>query len=325
MNGAAVPAKAGTGAAGTGRNRPARGIQGGGGRDRCRARDLRALAAPGEVERAVDRRVGHPGLLLAAGRLLHLDADAVEHVQRVQSGLAHDPAQRRGVRAVTSGPVAGDVAGLRRIRDHRAFRRLHRRQSLRGPANAVAAERVVAAGIEDDDVQLRPCPLHLLEHQLGVDHLEIEVLQARRVGVHRHQPVRPGHLHPVPGVVEQRHFRSGDRLAELLHRAVEPRLVEIGLRAAADQREAEFLQRTRDQAGVVARVHQGRDAAIAGIADHQRHPASLAAALRRCAAGTGDEHQHREGDASPRHASPSGASPEAAHGAFTHLHDRSRS
>ena len=142
----------------------------------------------------------------------------------------------------------GAVAVARPARRCRAASR-RRSACPRAPASAPArrrrpqaasAERIVAAGVEDDEVELRARALHLAQHQIDIHHLKIDIGLARRVGVDRHQIIRAAHLDAVTGVIEQRDIRSLDLLAEILDGVVDCGLVEIELRAAADQREAEL-------------------------------------------------------------------------------------
>ena len=75
----------------------------------------------------------------------------------------------------------------------------------------------------------------------------------------------------MAGVVEHPDIGALQRLAEFLDREIEAGLVQIELRAIADQREAEPLQGRRHQHGVVARVLQSRHILIGRVADHQRN------------------------------------------------------
>ena len=125
--------------------------------------------------------------------------------------------QRLGIGAVAVGAVLRDVAGLRRVGDQRALRRAHLRKAAVGGAQAARAERIVTAGIEDHHVEPRARALHLAQHEIDVDHLEIDVGLARRIGADRHQIVRAGDLHAVAGIIEQRDVGALDLPAEILH------------------------------------------------------------------------------------------------------------
>ena len=61
----------------------------------------------------------------------------------------------------------------------------------------------------------------------------------------------------MPGVVEQRHVRALQLAAEGLHDIVELGLVEVELGSAADEREAEIVQRLGNQPRVVSRIVEG--------------------------------------------------------------------
>ena len=185
-------------------------------------------------------------------------------------GSSHRLRQRLGVGAVAVGAVLRDVAGLRRKGNQRALRRLHLREPAGGRAQAASAERIVAAGVEDDEIELGAGALHLAQHQIGVEHLEVDVGLLGRIGVDRHEIIRAAHLHAVAGIVEQPDIGALQLRAESLHGAVEAGLVEIELRAAADQREAERAQRVGHQLGVVRGIVEPRDVAVGRVADDQR-------------------------------------------------------
>ena len=60
------------------------------------------------------------------------------------------------------------------------------------------AERIVPTGVEDHDVEPRAGALHLAQHEVHVDHLEIDVGLARRIGGDRHELVGAGTWTPWP-------------------------------------------------------------------------------------------------------------------------------
>ena len=99
---------------------------------------------------------------------------------------------------------------------------------------AAGAERIVAAGVEDHDLQPRARALHLPQHDIDIDHLEIDIGLAHRIGADRHQIIGAADLHAVARIIEQRHVGAVALPAERLHHRVEPAFVEIELRAAAD-------------------------------------------------------------------------------------------
>jgi hypothetical protein len=209
-------------------------------------------------------------LLLAFGRFLDLQPDVVEEAEDVQSRLVDRIDQRERERAILAGTVAGHRARLRRVGNQRAFRRLHLRKSAAGASQPGALERIVAAGVEDQDVELRAAAAHLAQHQFRADHLEIEILPTGRVGIDRHQEIGAVHLQSVPGIIEQRDIRVRDGTAELGDRMVEADLVQVEQGIAADHGEPGRLQAAGHQPGVVARVGQPPDRGIGAVADHQR-------------------------------------------------------
>src|SRR5262249_40929515 len=77
-------------------------------------------------------------------------------------------------------------------------------------------------------------------------------------------------LQTMTGVVKQTDFGAAQAVAEIADRLVERRLVEIDLRAVANQREAEILQRLCHQAGVAFGIGEAWNEAVLRIADDQR-------------------------------------------------------
>jgi hypothetical protein len=190
---------------------------------------------------------------------------------------------RPGVWAVAVGAVLRHAAGLGGKRDQRALRGLHLCQSAAGVAHPIAvgilrpadreaspAERIVAAGVEDDDVEPGAGAFHLAQHQVGVEHLEVDVRLLGRVGIDRNEVVLAAHLHPMARVVEQADIGPRQLRPEGLHRPIECRLVEIQLRPPAHEREAQRPQGLGQKLGVVGRIIQPPDISIARIADHER-------------------------------------------------------
>jgi hypothetical protein len=236
-----------------------------------------------EIERAVDRRARHPGLLHPLGGALHLQPDLVERIENAQAGLADGVRERPRIGAVAGGAVLRDAAGLGGKGDQSALGGLHLRKPAAGVAHPIVlgvagapdreappAERVVAAGIEDDDVELGAGALHLAQHQIGGEHLEVDVGLLGRVGVDRNEIVLATDLHAVARIIEQPDIGARQLRPEGLHGAVEGGLVEIELRAPAHHREAEALQGIGQELGVVGGIVQPPHIAIGRIADHQR-------------------------------------------------------
>ncbi|MGY3530642.1 hypothetical protein ACVISU_003410 [Bradyrhizobium sp. USDA 4452] len=167
--------------------------------------------------------------------------------------------------------VERDVARLGRIGQQRALRRADLGEATIGGTQAAAAERIVPAGVQDDDIEPRARAFHLPQHQADIDHLEIDIGLTRGVRRDRHQIIRAAHLDAMAGVIEQRHIGAHQLAAEALDRGIETGLVEVDLGLPADQRKAEPLQRAGHELCIVLRVLQPRHVLIGRIADHQRN------------------------------------------------------
>jgi hypothetical protein len=83
-----------------------------------------------------------------------------------------------------------------------AFRGSHLRQPRFGRTQAAATERVVAARVEDHQVEFGASAFHLPQHQIAVEHLEIDIGLSGRIGADRHEIIGAAHLHAMAGVVE---------------------------------------------------------------------------------------------------------------------------
>lgn len=125
------------------------------------------------------------------------------------------------------------------------------RESAFASSQSPAAERIVPASIENDEIKLGPGPLHLSEDQCHVDHLEVDIGFLHGIGGNRHEIIRSANLNAVSGIIEQRDVSAGQRVAEGLDRLVKAGLVEVELDAIADQREACVSQRLGDQGRIV--------------------------------------------------------------------------
>jgi hypothetical protein len=84
---------------------------------------------------------------------------------------------------------------------------------------------------------------HLLQHQIAVEHLEIDIGLSGRISADWHQIIGTAHLHAMAGVVEQSDIGALQLATKVLHGSPECALVEVELRAATNEREAERLQR----------------------------------------------------------------------------------
>ena len=137
---------------------------------------------------------------------------------------------------------------------------------LRGIA-AARAERIVAAGVEDDQPDLgdrRDGLAHIFQRQRR----GLQRIERGRVGIGRQQPVVAGDLDAVAGEIDQRHIGAGAVVAKILERAAHPLEVAVGLQRHL---EAKLLEHVADRLGVVDRVVELADVLVAVLADDQRH------------------------------------------------------
>ncbi|MGF6427790.1 hypothetical protein ABIE91_003010 [Bradyrhizobium elkanii] len=137
-------------------------------------------------------------------------------------------------------------------------------------------ERIVAAGIEDDEAETSGVG-DLQHHALQADRFIGGVGIALQFGIDRDQPVVAVDLHAVAGEVHRRHVGARGIAAECDQPA--PHLVEACI---GDERHgnAEALQRGCDIAGIIWRIGQRRHAFVGAVADHQRHPPAVGRSRR---------------------------------------------
>jgi hypothetical protein len=139
----------------------------------------------------------------------------------------------------------------------------HRRQpALRDAAGTRASrhlvhERVVAAGVQYQDAQLRGADE--LEHGVEAGGFDREVTVARELRIHGDQVVFAVRFHAVAGVVHHRELCAVGLGAERLQRLVQRRLREV--RADVDC-ETGAAQGIRDEPGIRLRVRQCRDGLV---------------------------------------------------------------
>src|SRR5262245_28950674 len=118
--------------------------------------------------------------------------------------------QRRREGRVAPRSIACNGARLGRIGNERAKARRDRCKTavLAHPARAhrarqVARERIVATGIQKDDVGLG-IALHLLEHKIELDGLKIEIPFGLKLGIRGYKIVETADLQAMAGVKEDR-------------------------------------------------------------------------------------------------------------------------
>jgi hypothetical protein len=139
------------------------------------------------------------------------------------------------------------------------------RASPRVPRSA--RKRIVAARVENDDVEGIARRGHRLEHVGGVDGMRLDVVLAGEADADWDDVIVAADLDTVAGEIEQADAALAlQRRAERPHRLRHPGLIGIGLE---NHLEPGLPQRHRDVGGVVDGIGQ-RLHPIGGIADHQR-------------------------------------------------------
>src|SRR5262249_1726291 len=102
------------------------------------------------------------------------------------------------------------------------------------------------------------------------EELRLSVSWFFEIRVDRNEVVHLGYLDGMARIVEQGDVGTFRRLPEAFHRLAKPVAVEIELRTAAKESEADLLQRFRNQPGVVRRVAQLLHLLILRHPDNQR-------------------------------------------------------
>ncbi len=131
--------------------------------------------------------------------------------------------------------IQGDVPGLGRVRQECTLRRADLGQATVGGTETSSGERVIPAGIQNDEIELGAGSLHLAKHQRDVDHLKIDVGLARGIGGDRNEVICPAKLKSVSGIIEEGNVGAHQLVAETLNHRIEPRFVEVCLGSAAYQ------------------------------------------------------------------------------------------
>ena len=134
---------------------------------------------------------------------------------------------------------------------------------------AAAAERIVAAGVENHEVELGAGASICRSTRL-LSSIWKSISASCRIGADRHEVVGAAHLQAVTGVVEQADIGARRWLPNSARR-IAARLFEVELGAVAHQCEAERTQRGRHQSRIVRRVGEPRHVRIGRVADDQRH------------------------------------------------------
>ena len=127
-------------------------------------------------------------------------------------------------------------------------------------------ERVVAAGVQEDELLLRVLT-HEGEERVERHRLQRQFGEAADVGRGRDQVVLAADLDAVPGIVEQGDVGADHRLDEALEGLLHADLVEVG---AEHDLEVEPAQRLGDGARVLGRVRERRRVGVGAVADDER-------------------------------------------------------
>jgi hypothetical protein len=172
------------------------------------------------------------------GRLLDREPDLVEGAKQPIAGMPNGVGKRARVGTVAAIAVERDAVRLARKRDHGAGRRLHLCEAGARRAQPVG-KRIVAAGVDQQQVDLHIGLLEVVENAGKADALRQYVGIISRIGIGGHQIIQPMGLDAMAGVIKQRDVGAGQLFPEFLQRGVEAGLVEVELGAAAHHEEAE--------------------------------------------------------------------------------------
>ena len=228
-----------------------------------------------------------PGHLIAAGRGEHVLAHRDHHRGDVLAARRQVAQDRLRERRVPSAAVEGDVVRLGREGDQEPGCVADPGEPVLEPREVrLAGERIVAAGVEEDEMDALAA-LELLDQAAQVDRLAHDVVGRSQGGVDRHEVVLRRELEAVAGIVEERDIRLAGLADEARDEALHPRLVEIG---AGDDLEAEALEGAGDVARVVARIGQRLQFPVAAVADDEGDPL-----LRLRHAGAEDDERRKKG------------------------------
>jgi len=220
-----------------------------------------------EIELAGQRRV-LPRNLLLLRRSPKGVANPLEHRFDREVWLLDVLQERLGIEAIAASAVAGKLAGGRCEGHERPARGVDRRQAARRPA-PFAIERIIPAGIEDDDAGARGAilRLHATNHRIEGQRAGFDVRLVIGFGVFGYQIVHPVYLDAVAGEEE-----NGDRTAVIgsfLERL--QRLLHFleGCVGQLDHVEAAIGQDRGDVIGVVGGVLELAPMVVVGVPDDE--------------------------------------------------------
>ncbi len=128
-------------------------------------------------------------------------------------------------------------------------------------------ERIIAAGIENDQAQLL-CALRRLEQPVERNGLVLGVPRGREPGIHRDHVVDAIDLDSMAGIEHDDDVGVGRGVLEFANGALEAQIPDIVIRL--DHRKARLLELGGHGFGVLDRIGEKRHISVTGIADHQR-------------------------------------------------------
>ena len=152
-----------------------------------------------------------------------------------------------------------------------------------------AGEWVIAAGVQNHDVEAIARVTHLLDHPVRADRFDLHVALPLDARGGRDQVVAAAELHPVARIIEKPHgtrARLFQSRAEFLNRPLHGDLVGI---AARNDVESQGRQCVADQFGVIGGVGQGA-AGIIAVADDEGDSGFLGLQRGRPEDGHGQEY-----------------------------------
>ena len=132
----------------------------------------------------------------------------------------------------------------------------------------LAREWIVAAGIEDDHLDLR-FRTHLLQHIVQLDCLNLDVRRIFQRGIDGDQEIFAADLKAVAGIVDDSHIRAvhgGKIVAELIFKL---QLCKI---ARDENIKTSRSKRVGHVHHILGRVLEGRDFLVIGVADYKGDP-----------------------------------------------------
>ena len=219
-----------------------------------------------EKVKLATQRGRHPRHLAAAGFPLHPHQHLFEHLLQAEARGTHGRQQVLGVGTVAARAVLRDRTRRGGVGNESTHRAIHPRQS---PAAEATGKGVVAAGIENHDIETVAGGLHRPQHGVGVHALVRNFEFLANIHADGNQVILALELDPVARVIEQ---PDAALLAQLLLEI--PQRLTHGLAVGVeplDDLKAQFAQLRRHVAGIVGGIAQWR-VAIGAVADHQGGP-----------------------------------------------------